>query len=244
MVQKGNPHQLPIRQHTLPTKSIARFCEHGGVEVQFVRSNRRVRLKPDGDPFYVKQHWDAKAEGHFKEIEDSFQSMVEGQNLANGSFITGARAEIILKMFASWYARAHFKKPGDRTINGILGPSRNMSQDEREQMEKAGVMTIGDDCSIWGRQMAWPQLMFRMNDIQKSFERRQWGLMTSNSGEFLVPDKPPNNIVAIPIAPKQLLIMDYPNQAVQEDVVRQVNDRFLSGSEKYYFARNLDACPK
>ncbi|MEM9677229.1 MAG: hypothetical protein AAF890_04155 [Pseudomonadota bacterium] len=245
MVQKGNPHQLPIRQHTYPAKSISRFCgSSGGVEVHFKTQQLNRLLRPTDPPFVVKQYWDAKAEGHFKDIEDDFQVLVERLNV-NGII----RPEIldhrvVSRMYAGWYARAHFAKIDDQQTRGIVGPSVNYSDNEREQLEKAGIITISDDCKIAGRQMAWPIMLRRMDEIEAQLRGRQWGVLTASIGEFLVPDKPPNDLIALPITPRHMFYLDHPSQTVPLVSVTEVNGIFVRGAQSYYFAREIERCPR
>jgi len=244
MVQKGNPHQLPIRQHIFPAKSIARFCDKsGGVEVCFKTRGLQRKLRPNNAPFVVKQYWDAKAEESFKGIEDSFQAMIERINPNGFVKLYALENEVSLRMYSSWYARAHFDKPTDQLINGVIGPSRDLSIDVRERLEKAGLLTLSSDCIVSGRQLSWNYLLQYMDVLEEKFKGKTWGLLTAACGEFLVPDMPPNNMITLPVTPRHLLLMDHPNQTIPEFAVKEINNRFIAGSKNYYFARTLITCP-
>ena len=243
MVQKGNPHQLPIRQHSFPAKSISRFCkDSGGVEVVFKEKELTKQLRPTDPPFVVKQSWDAKAEAHFKEIEDPFQAMVDQIELHNTNSTNIINHGIVSRMYASWYARAHFQKFEDQQLLGVIGPAKSYSEDEREQLEKAGVVSIDGENKIAGRQMAWPHLLRHMDLIERDLSNREWGLLNSSVGEFIVPDKPPADLIALPLTPTRMLVLDYPSQTIPLIAVAQINQSFLESAETYYFAREINKC--
>ena len=245
MVQKGNPNQLPVRLHTLPTKSIARFCGNScSVEVFIKSENRIANLKPSDPRFVVKEYWDAKAEGHFKDIEDKFQDMIDRLGLGGPLNHSVLKDDVITQMYASWYVRAHSSKPEDVQIQGIHGPSEVFSIDEREKLEKSGVVTLDADCKVSGKQFAWPIMFQTMNRIRKQFAGHEWGLLTSKMGDFLIPDKPPKDLVAMPVSPNHLLVLDQINQEIPTISVKHINTRFLNSVNAYYFARKISACPK
>jgi len=44
--QKGNPHQLTVKQHCFPARSIARFADSEGcVEVKLIKQDKKLKLK-------------------------------------------------------------------------------------------------------------------------------------------------------------------------------------------------------
>ena len=50
--QKGNPHALTVRQHTVPVRSIERFSSTDGrVHVRYLRNGKELRLRPE-DQFF------------------------------------------------------------------------------------------------------------------------------------------------------------------------------------------------
>lgn len=98
--QPGNPHQLTLRQHVFPARSIQRFCENGGVDlIDLVRGLRR-RAGP-GDSILCAD----RARGHFaeagwmKKIEDVFRAVAEQIILDPPVQFSAEQAEAINEYF-------------------------------------------------------------------------------------------------------------------------------------------------
>jgi hypothetical protein len=80
--QNGNPHQLPVKQHVFPARSIARFANSAGMVQLHNLTTQRTRAARPGDAmFCAMRAWDLRAErGYMKQIED-----VSGSGRADNS---------------------------------------------------------------------------------------------------------------------------------------------------------------
>jgi hypothetical protein len=78
-VQKGNPHQLVVRQHIFPKRSIERYCDKfSTVAILMLPDLKQLPVKPKNPVFCVERLWDEGTEkGCGKRIEDEFQAVVE-----------------------------------------------------------------------------------------------------------------------------------------------------------------------
>ena len=105
--QKGNLHQLTIKQHCFPMRSIERFaCSGGLVDVQ--RGVKNFRLKPDHLLFCARRAWDQRVEsGFMKGIEDVYQELAE--KIVNGVVykLSKSDQEKFTDMYALWNIRFH-----------------------------------------------------------------------------------------------------------------------------------------
>ena len=242
--QKGNPHQLVIKQHTFPAKSIARFADPSArVQLQ-KKTNKLVRrAKPSDSIFYVRRAWDHASEVRFiKRIEDNFQRLadliIDGQVLS----FNKEQTHVISSFYVLWVARAEIRdRPEkDATVPGIW-PSHARSKQQEEELEKAGYAFF--------RGNVLPARMINGVAIHVLIGRylRQvnptanWGIVQATSGEFIVPDWPLHAFV--PITPTLALANHPIDQRLDRDAVGLVNAQLRSASRRYFFARDFAACP-
>ena len=112
--QKGNPHQLTLRQHCFPKRSIDRFTnEDGKVDVHLIRATKTVLLNSDNGIICAHRIWDERAEsGFMKEIEDAYQDLAD--RVAYGRLIrrfSAKEQQIVTNMYLLWNIRWLWKKP-------------------------------------------------------------------------------------------------------------------------------------
>lgn len=266
--QKGNPHKLTIHQHTFPKTSISRFCdERGNVSVYKIAQRKVISLKPKDIMFCAQRTWDHKSEiSHIKAIEDSFQSLVK--RILSGSINKLGILDTITinEFYCLWNIRNDHKhnRIKDQSIAGenIIGLARNFSQDEMEQLEKAGIYYIRPDLTIPGRFLAGPHIALNMRSASEKMSDARWGILRAAHGEFIVPDNF-NNQRIVPLSPtaclfsplqKENTILDlkrvskinlFANGSADLDLqgVAEINRFAIETSHEYFFARNLKKCP-
>jgi hypothetical protein len=69
----------------------------------------------------------------------------------------------------------------------------------------------------------------------------RWGVIQTQSGEFIVPDVPWHTIM--PLSPKLALVGSGADGMILEQNVAEINSAFKAGSREYYFAYDLSKCP-
>lgn len=138
--QKGNPHRLVIKQHTLPVAPIARFADQSGrVQVKHLRTGKVLSVRPDYRIFCAMRLRDQRAEsGYMKRIEVEFQALAN--SILNGTIRNIGRNEkrVVDEFYTLWNIRMAWKndRSPDQSLNGIIGPNRVLSKDDQEVLER------------------------------------------------------------------------------------------------------------
>lgn len=242
--QPGNPHQLTIRQHVFPARSIQRFCEKGGVDLIDLVRGRQRRAGPGDSVFCADRAWGHYAEaGFMKKIEDLFQELAEKIIIGSSAKFTIEQAEAVNEYFGLWRARAEQRNiPMQRIrLAGVLGTTRELSPDDMELLEKRGIMAAAPDGSFPFREFNGHSILLAIGQFSEQLEGRQWGIIRPLDGEFCVPDVPMHGF--IPIAPKLALAVDADSGFIARDKLARINSLMRQSAREYVFARALDACP-
>jgi len=246
--QKGNPHNLTIKQHTFPYKSIQRFVnDENNIDLFMIDHNKRVSLRANNEIFCAKRVWDQKAEmGYMKEIEDKYQELADLIISSNLNYLTQKNQDIITDMFILWNVREYYRKTSmpNNKINGILDVATKFSKDDEEKLEKAGIYSIKADGTIPKRYTTSIQILQNIRQAQEQMKNRKWGILVAKEGEFICPDNSPNARILV-LSPKICFFSqcdkDYDTITKQE--LRDLNKIAILGSHSYYFARDLTQCP-
>lgn len=241
--QTRNPHQLTIRQHCFPRKSIERFANKDGlVHVHLIKHNKTVFLKPEDNNFCALRTWDQRAEiGYMREIEDEYQDLAT--KIADGTIVRRLSLEeknIVTDMYVLWNCRWHWNNnPAEnQTIKGALGVSREFSIDEQEHLEKEGISVIRPDLSISGRHLTGVKIQQNFLQQRKHMRGCTWGILNSPRTGFVVPDNASNSVI-LPVTPNKCLVNAEGYHFANEREVAEMNNLARKYSEKYYFARSL-----
>jgi hypothetical protein len=241
--QKGNPHQLTVRQHVYPRASIERFVNAGGLDLYDLKQHLLRRAKPDDPMFCADRAWGHGPEsGWMKEIEDAFQDLVEKLLAGLPDAFDERQSATISDFYALWQARAERRRlPAQRipAAEGVLGMRVDYTEDELEQLEKAGISAFRGDGSISMRHLMGPVIRLAMDRIIDSLAGRSWRILTTHDGEFCVPDVPAHGI--IPLTPTVALHSSRYGVISRDDLI-YVNCCLASKSREYLFARSLEAC--
>ena len=241
--QQFNPHQLTIKQHCFPKKSIERFAnENGLVHVRLINYARTVYLKPDDDNFCAFRTWDQHAEtGFMRDIENRYQDLAD--KIADGKIVRRLNPKekgIVTDMYLLWNCRWHWKKypVNDQIIKGALGVSHEYLTDDQEFLEKKGITTIKPNLSISGRPLTGMKILRNISNLRKHMRGCSWGILNSRGAEFVVPDNATNKIM-LPVTPSVCLINGEGYQFASEYKVVAMNENAKRNSEQYYFACSL-----
>lgn len=244
--QKGNPHELTIKQHTFPATSINRFYDNDGlVNVYLMAQSKNIRVKSDNNLFCAMRAWDQRAEaGFMKEIEDKYQSLAEEIVSGNTKHLNANHQAVITDMFAIWNIR-HFQKRNpiaEHKIEGILDVAVHYSKDEEEILEKNGITVIRPDFTISGRSNTGTHLQMNLLEVRNQMADAQWGILSAMEGEFIVPDNFSNARI-LPLSPTKCLFSQSLNDDIDVSEVSSINRMAIESAEEYYFASDLSKCP-
>jgi hypothetical protein len=245
--QKGNPHNLTIQQHTFPAASITRFVNDAGVvTVCHIPSGKILNLPPDNQLFCAKRNWDQRAEaGYMKEIEDSFQSLAEDLISESVSVIGAEEKRIIANFFALLVFRTESKANPlpDQSVPGIVELEHAPTKDEQELLEKNGIGFIRPDFTIPGRQLMGINIQKNIIRTPKELADTRWGILKTQSGEFIVPDRFAG-LNVVPLTPTCCLLSPSQNREISSHELVRINRKAVSVCREYYFGRDLSRSPR
>lgn len=241
----GNPNSLTINQHVFPSKSIERFTNQGGrVSVLDLHRRKVIRAKPNNAVFCARRAWDQRAEtGYMKRIEDEFQRIVGPLVEGNAETLATEHKAAIDRMYALWYMRSRYRELELQEIElvGIAGDDLTKAQEEN--LEKNGYLFARKGGRMPARQLNGLQIQQRLDryavDLAAGVTR--WGVISAQSGEFIVPDVPVYGI--IPLTPRLALVQSAPDGMIIERNVAEINRAMSAASKDYVFARDFSSCP-
>lgn len=239
-----NPNQLTLLQHVFPTKSLSRLTNaQGTVHVHDILRGRSRRAKPTDVIFCAKRAWDQRAEsGYMLEIENQFQEIAESTIIDQGGIVDVEQKRRVNRFFALWYMRSRYTQLKDQQtqLAGNLGDRLTFEQEEK--LEKDHYLFIRNNGCIPSRQLngIWLQLSIdkRVSELEKTV---RWGVIRSNSGEFITPDIPRQ--LLIPLLPSLALVGNAPDGIITRKNLAQINQFTVNGCRTYYMAKDLTNCP-
>ncbi len=178
-----------------------------------------------------------------KQIEDAFQATVSPIVAGQIAEATPEQKQTIDAMFALWYLRARFRDLERHEIHleGVVG--NLLTKEHEENLEKKGVLFVRAGGNIPARQLNGLQLQMRINGYASQLAKDvpRWGIVSSQSGEFVVPDVPSH--LVIPVSPMLALIGCAPDGMITEQNLADLNRAVSAASQNYAFARDISRCP-
>jgi hypothetical protein len=240
-----NPNRLTVDQHNFPSKSIERFTnEDGRVSVNDLHRGQVIRVKPGNAIFCARRAWDEPAEtGYMKQIEDQFQKIIGPVVDGTAETLVPEHKPAIDRMYALWYMRSRYKELESQEIelNGI--PGDDLTKAQEENLEKNGYRFARKGGRMPARQLNGLQLQIRINRYALDLASRvtRWGVVSAQSGEFIVPDVPSHGI--IPLTPRLALVQFAPDGMIVERNVGEINHAMRAASRDYFFAHDFSSCP-
>lgn len=245
--QKGNPHQLTVNQHCFPASCIKRFAgTDGKIQLVLLPQEEIVTVGPAAEMFCVKRAWDQRAEHIFmKEIEDKYHALANVIISNNKLALDTNQQQIITDMFALWNIRYHWKGQPikDQNIERAIRAAVEYTNDQQEELEKHGITAIRPDLKIPGRSLTGLSIQQNLFSVRKQMHDAHWGILSSRTGAFLVPDHSPNSRM-MPLTPNLCLFAQSDNDEVTESELAEINARSISDSTDYYFAKDISKCPR
>ncbi|MEO4030089.1 hypothetical protein ABH313_18865 [Chromobacterium vaccinii] len=242
----NNPYQLTINQHTLPLRSIARFChENQAVKVKLNNKEKFIDLRPDNPLFCAKRIWDQRAETTIsKDIESSFQNLADKINSRAILTLTSEAHSIVTHMYLLWkYKCKLLSHPINDIQLNIIAPERKISAHSQELLEKHGIIHIKSNGKIPGQAIAGITIQRGLDiELDLGADRFEWGIINTPKGiEFLVPDASINQTI-MPISPNIFLIAGLTDCELSAHDVGIINRISILESNRYWFARNPNRC--
>jgi hypothetical protein len=177
-----------------------------------------------------------------KRIEDDFQSIVDPIIQGKTQSLASDFKAAIDRKYALWYMRARYRSLETQEIqlNGIVGD--DLTKEQEENLEKNGYMFARRNGKLPARQLNGVQLRMRIDDYARSLatDVTRWGVITAQSGEFIVPDAPSHGV--IPLTPRLALVNSAQDGMIIEQNVAEINRAMSATSQHYFFARDCSSC--
>lgn len=252
--QKGNARLLTVDQHTLPKTSIARFTgQKGNIQVFRVASGKTFLVKPTNQLFCAKRAWDQRAEtGFMRTIEDDFQAIAN--RIIEGELTSFKMADLrgINEFYCLWNIRSIHKqeRTPDQSIDqtNVVGLSQVYTKDEEELLEQESIGYIRGNLTLPGRILASRNIWRMLQRAAGGMSNSNWRILRALEGEFIVPDNA-KSMPMLPLSPTVCLWCEpikpkEPVELLARGEVVWVNRAAVEASTEYYFARDLDRCPR
>ena len=191
--QKGNPHELTLKQHCFPRRSIERFANQDGiVHVWLKEQGKSIPARPEDQVFCARWVWDQRAEdGFMREVEDAYEALAE--EIVQGRIVRRLRPgenNAVTEMYALWLVRSKWRGSPleDQPLENVIGLAHEFSQDEREGLEKIGVAVVGPDFKLKGRHIASGVAQLDFFRLRSGLKQQRWAVLKTVGTEFVVPD--------------------------------------------------------
>jgi hypothetical protein len=240
--RRGNPNELTRKQHVFPLKMMEQFTQNRRVSAYFIALGKARSLKPKNVLFCARRAWDQKTEsGYMKRIEDEFQAIVAPIIEGKVDTIAPEQKSTVDRMYALWYARARYRDLGEQEIqlNGISGQA--LTKEQEENLEKNGYMFAREGGKWPARQFNGLQIQMFIDHYTPRLAAATWGVITTQLGEFIVPDVPSHTI--FPLAPRLALVGFAPDGVINERNLAEINRAARRASQEYFFAHDLSNAP-
>jgi len=241
--RRGNPNRLSVNQHVFPLKSTERFTQGGRVSVSLKARTKVMSLKPNDALFCAHRAWDQRAEaGYMKRIEDEFQTVVAPIIDGKVETIATKQKPAVDRMFALWYLRARYRELEQQEVQlkGVTGNA--LTKEQEENLEQNCYLFVRRGGTMPARLLNGVQLQQRIGAYARELaaDVTRWGVISAQSGEFIVPDVPSQWI--IPLSPHLALVGSAPDGVIVEQNLAEINRAARDASQVYFFARDFSAC--
>jgi hypothetical protein len=180
------------------------------------------KLAPQNPIFCARRAWDQRSEaGYMRHIEDRFQALADRIVDGNRS-LSEPDCKVVTQFYALWRHRAIQRdtREADAPIRGLL--PENLSEDQREIIERNGYIVVDAVGAIPGRMMGGLRIQSGIGQLVSQLSGTRWGVAEASQGEFLVPDQF-GQFLAVPLNPRLCLIAGTEDRTVLLDDVRLIN---------------------
>lgn len=239
--QKGNPHELTVKQHCFPRRSIERFVNDDRiVHVWLIEQGKPIPARPEDQLFCAHWVWDQRAEtGFMREVEDAYQELAD--DIEEGRIVRRLRVaenRVVTEMYSLWRVRSKWRRIPlpDEPLKDVIELEYECSKDERERLEKAGVSVIGPGPKLDGRHIASGVMQLHFFRLRERLKGLRWAILSTRDAEFLVPDTAETSY--LPVTPKLCLVPGEGYQIADASTVATFNARSVSESCDHFFAKS------
>ena len=242
--QAKNPYGLPIRQHIFPVASIIRFYNGSRSTVDLLdllRGKRRQASAKD-QAFCTMRKWDNRAEtGFIKSIESAFQPIARLVIANPARVLSPEENNAVSRFYALWRMRAMYrsKSNDDYKYKTMVEQERELTKDEQEQLESAGIMftrNLGTPARI----MHGMLLLRDVDYFLSLYPDISWSIWTVAVGEVIVPDY--TNVLFVPLTPTLFLTSGKRPGLAHPQAMAVINKTLMSDAKEYVFAQDLSNC--
>ncbi len=240
----GNPNRLTINQHVFPLQTMEHFAQGGLVTAFLMKRGKVIATKPNNPLFCASRAWDQRTEaGYMKRIEDQFQATVDPIIDKKVGAIASEDKATIDRMFALWYMRSRYRNLEEQEIhlNGVVGDA--VTKEQEENLEKNGYLFARKGGRMPARQLNGVTLQLRIDAYSRQLAAGvpRWGVISTQSGEFIVPDVPLQTV--IPLSPRLALVNSASDGLITDQNLAELNRAASTTSREYFFARDFSKCP-
>ena len=239
--QKGNPHELTVKQHCFPRRSIERFVNDDGiVHVRLIEQGKSIPARPEDQLFCARWVWDQRAEtGFMREVEDAYQELADG--IEEGRIVRRLRAaenRVVTEMYSLWWLRSKWRRRPlpDEPLMDVIKLEHECSKEERDRLEKARVSVIGPGPKLDGRHIASGVIQLNFFSLRERIEGLRWAILSTRDAEFLVPDTAETPY--LPMTPKLCLVPGEGYRIADASTVATFNARSVRESCDHFFAKS------
>jgi hypothetical protein len=176
-----------------------------------------------------------------KRIEDEFQAIVVPLIAGKVDTVAPKHKSAIDRVYALWCARARYRDLEEQEIqlNGISGQA--LTKEQEENLEKNGYMFAREGGRWPARQFNGLQIQMFIDHYSPRLAPATWGVITTQSGEFIVPDVPSHAI--FPLAPRLALAGFASHGVIDERNLAGISRSARKASREYFFAHDLSKAP-
>ncbi|XXY50119.1 hypothetical protein WME91_03080 [Sorangium sp. So ce269] len=239
--QKGNPHQLTVKQHVHTAHAISQFeGTDGCVDVKLLSSGKTIRVACGNAVFCANRVWDERAEkGYMQAVEHAFHAELARAEIAGRA----ARNHAAISRYHLLWGLRHFytkNSISDITLTDVSGSGLSKEQEEILEAKWGGFVRSGGVSPA--RFNISLKIQQRLDMHMSAYAGREWGLLRAAAGQFLVADCY-GELAVLPISPTLCFCGDAPDRAIEQGEVAAINRASMDAATAFYFGRDLAACP-
>jgi len=193
--------------------------------------------------FCAQRAWDHGTETHRSHpIEAAYADLADRLMRGEIQTLTPALDKTVTEFYFLWNHR--FKAaaiPGEDATLNIVGPERELSQEQQELLESKGVMFMRGN-KLPFRFLNGISIRIETDRGMERMANADWGIVRAGEGEFLVPDNCAGMSV-VPVCPTVCLVEGAGDITLNMRGVAWVNRSLKGQAAAYVFSRDLASCP-
>jgi hypothetical protein len=212
------------------------------VQAHRIHEKITFQANPRNKMFCVKRVWDQRAEQGFgKNIENSYQSLVERVLASATRSLSNDDNKIISMFYALWCFRSSIEQYDfamSGNLEGITG--KNLTAEDKLNLELKHSIYIEEGGVVPMHFKRGRSMQMAIDYFISRNSHLNWFVAESRFLEFIVSDNPRRESI-IPFTPSLCFICEFNAPVLSLDEVTRLNMNAIMHSKSYYFARNLGA---